>query len=71
MRALVSCPAHNANPVRETLQDYEFYRQVLGVARYIRRRTNSTSERLSSMMMTPLSADCVEALRILSRRYRV
>ena len=71
MRALVSFPAHNANPVRETLQDYGFYWQVLGIARYIRRRVDRTSERPSSVMMTSLSADYVEALRILSRRYRV
>lgn len=37
VRALVSSiegSAHNANPARAKLQDYEIYRQVLGIARY-------------------------------------
>ena len=27
--------AHNANPTRQKLQGYEFYREVLGSARYV------------------------------------
>ena len=27
--------AHNANPTRRKLQGYEFYREVLGSARYV------------------------------------